>query len=84
MAKAGWKGIKLYFMVGFPTETTEDLDGLVQLVLRCREIGRRHNQRFNCTASIGTLVPKPQTPFQWDPLQWDPLPWDPLHGDPLP
>ncbi|HBP20448.1 MAG TPA: TIGR03960 family B12-binding radical SAM protein [Planctomycetes bacterium] len=71
VARGGWTSIKLYFMVGFPTETTEDLDGLVQLVLRCREIGRRHNQRFNCTASIGTLVPKPQTPFQWDPqLEW--------------
>lgn len=66
VAKNGWSAIKLYFMVGFPTETQEDLDGLVDLVLRCRDLGRKHVKWFNCTASIGTLVPKPWTPFQWD------------------
>ncbi len=67
VAKNGWTAIKMYFMVGFPTETDDDLDGLVDLVTRCRDLGRRYSGRFNCTASIGTLVPKPQTPFQWDP-----------------
>jgi radical SAM family uncharacterized protein/radical SAM-linked protein len=67
VSKNGWTGLKLYFMVGFPTETQEDLDGLIALVLKCREIGRHHKRSFNCMASIGTLVPKPQTPFQWDP-----------------
>ncbi|MGE0713461.1 MAG: TIGR03960 family B12-binding radical SAM protein [Planctomycetota bacterium] len=71
VAQNGWSEIKLYFMVGFPTETDDDLDGLVELVTRCREIGRRYKKKFNCTASIGTLVPKPQTPFQWD----EQLPW---------
>jgi radical SAM family uncharacterized protein/radical SAM-linked protein len=66
VARAGWKAVKLYFMVGFPTETDEDLDGLVDLVTRCRDLGRRHVQTFKVTASLGTLVPKPHTPFQWD------------------
>ncbi len=67
VAQNGWTALKLYFMVGFPTETEEDLDGLVDLVTRCRDLGRRYARKFNVTASIGTLVPKPQTPFQWDP-----------------
>jgi radical SAM family uncharacterized protein/radical SAM-linked protein len=71
VAANGWTAIKLYFMVGFPTETDDDLDGLVDLVLRCRELGRKHSRKFNCMASIGTLVPKPQTPFQWD----EQIPW---------
>lgn len=66
VAKNGWTGLKLYFMVGFPTETQEDLDGLIQLVLKCRRLGRNYKKSFNCMASVGTLVPKPQTPFQWD------------------
>ncbi|RMG07513.1 MAG: TIGR03960 family B12-binding radical SAM protein, partial [Planctomycetota bacterium] len=66
IAQNGWTQLKLYFMVGFPTETRADLDGLIDLVLRCRELGRRHVRRFNCQASLGTLVPKPWTPFQWD------------------
>ena len=68
VARNGWEGIKLYFMIGFPTETDADLDGLVDLVVRCRDLGRRlAGHRFEVTASVGTLVPKPQTPFQWDP-----------------
>ena len=66
VAKNGWKGIKLYFMIGFPTETDDDLDGLVELVTRCRDLGQKHTRGFMTTASVGTLVPKPQTPFQWD------------------
>lgn len=66
VARNGWTGIKMYFMVGFPTETQQDLDGLVDLVTRCRDLGQKYVRRFDCTASIGTLVPKPHTPFQWD------------------
>ncbi len=67
ISRNGWKAIKLYFMVGFPTETYEDLDGMIDLVLRCHAVGRKNMRGFGCTASIGTLVPKPQTPFQWEP-----------------
>ncbi|MBL4847141.1 MAG: TIGR03960 family B12-binding radical SAM protein [Planctomycetes bacterium] len=66
VSRNGWTGLKLYFMVGFPTETQEDLDGLIKLVLKCRGLGREFKRSFNVMASIGTLVPKPQTPFQWD------------------
>lgn len=67
VSRNGWTDIKMYFMVGFPTETQADLDGLVDLVARCRDLARRFVRKFECTASIGTLVPKPHTPFQWDP-----------------
>ena len=67
ISKNGWKAIKLYFMIGFPTETYDDLDGMIELVLRCHAIGRKNIRGFGCSASSGTLVPKPQTPFQWEP-----------------
>jgi len=59
---AGWNLIKLYFMIGLPTETTEDIEGIVKL---CREIARL-DRRKNLNVSIATFVPKPQTPFQWE------------------
>src|SRR5205823_13361468 len=64
VAKNGWTGIKFYFMVGFPTETREDLDGIAEIALAARRIGRRFQHRFDVTVSVGTLVPKPVTPFQ--------------------
>jgi radical SAM family uncharacterized protein/radical SAM-linked protein len=67
VASQGWSSIKLYFMVGFPTETRADLDGLCDLALKVRRIARRYEKDFDVTVSVGTLVPKPQTPFQWDP-----------------
>jgi radical SAM family uncharacterized protein/radical SAM-linked protein len=66
VASQGWTSIKLYFMVGFPTETKADLDGLCDLALKVRRIARRYEKDFDVTVSVGTLVPKPQTPFQWD------------------
>ena len=59
---AGWNLVKLYFMIGLPTETNEDVEGIVEL---CREIGRL-DRRKNLNVSISTFVPKPHTPFQWD------------------
>jgi radical SAM-linked protein len=59
---AGWNLVKLYFMIGLPTETAEDIDGIVEL---CRAIGRL-DRRKNLNISISTFVPKPHTPFQWD------------------
>ncbi len=66
VASQGWTSIKLYFMVGFPTETKTDLDGLCDLALKVRRIARRYEKDFDVTVSVGTLVPKPHTPFQWD------------------
>lgn len=59
---AGWKSIKLYFMIGLPSETLEDLEGIVDLAYK---VLREGNNRRQVTVSISTFVPKPFTPFQW-------------------
>ncbi len=62
----GWTAVKLYFMIGLPTETEEDIDGIVKLAYRVRDIGRRHaGNRTQVKVSVGALVPKPHAPFQW-------------------
>jgi len=58
----GWKNIKLYFMLGLPTETLADVEGIVQLVRRIRGIGKG---RLNIRVNLSTFVPKAHTPFQW-------------------
>lgn len=63
--KAGWKRVKLYFMIGLPTETDEDVLGIVDLVRRVLETGRRNGIRLNVSLTISPFVPKPHTPFQW-------------------
>ena len=62
----GWTGVKLYFMVGLPTETLEDVQGIVQLAAQVKEIGRRHHRsRARVRVSTSTFIPKPHSPFQW-------------------
>jgi len=61
----GWRRVKLYFLVGLPTETDEDVLGIAELGARCVEIGRRYHRSVTVVASVGGFVPKPQTPFQW-------------------
>ncbi|MEW6349862.1 MAG: TIGR03960 family B12-binding radical SAM protein [Thermodesulfobacteriota bacterium] len=57
----GWQSLKLYFMIGLPTETDEDLDGIVGLIRKsCKWFKGK-----KITASISTFVPKAHTPFQW-------------------
>ncbi|MBU2489244.1 MAG: TIGR03960 family B12-binding radical SAM protein, partial [Proteobacteria bacterium] len=58
----GWRLVKLYFMIGLPTETDEDIQAIVELVERLKKTTGR---RGNLTVSIGVFVPKPHTPFQW-------------------
>jgi radical SAM-linked protein len=60
---AGWNLIKFYFMIGLPTETMEDVDGIVDLAVRARKEARGGRARIN--VSVATFVPKPHTPFQW-------------------
>jgi radical SAM family uncharacterized protein len=57
----GWTKIKLYFMVGLPSETLDDIHSIVELVAKVRQLGR--NSRLRINTSI--LVPKPHTPCQW-------------------
>jgi len=61
--RAGWQNMKLYFMIGLPTETDGDLDGIVRLVERILELT---GGRFKLSVSISPFVPKPHTPFQWE------------------
>jgi radical SAM family uncharacterized protein/radical SAM-linked protein len=60
--EAGWNLVKLYFMIGLPTETDQDLDGIVDLA---RSIAKLNNRK-QVTVSISTFVPKSHTPFQWE------------------
>lgn len=62
----GWLAVKQYFMIGLPTETDEDLDGIARLAYRARDIGRRHaGNRTRVKVSVGAFIPKPHSPFQW-------------------
>jgi radical SAM superfamily enzyme YgiQ (UPF0313 family) len=61
----GWRRVKLYFLIGLPTETDEDVAGIAALARSCVAIGRKHTRAASVTASVGGFVPKPQTPFQW-------------------
>jgi len=60
----GWESVKLYFMIGLPTETQDDLDGIVDL---CRTIYSRIRKKGHreIRISISPFTPKPHTPFQW-------------------
>ncbi|HPI52008.1 MAG TPA: TIGR03960 family B12-binding radical SAM protein [Smithellaceae bacterium] len=60
---AGWKAVKLYFMIGLPLEEESDLDGIVDLSYQALRAARRRGQ---VTVSLSTFVPKPHTPFQWE------------------
>ena len=60
---AGWKSIKLYFMLGLPQETQEDLEGIIELGHQVLQAARKRGQ---VTISLSTFVPKPHTPFQWE------------------
>ncbi len=61
----GWTGLKLYFMLGLPTETLEDVEEIVRLVEKVRLTGRRVGRAPQVRVSVSTFVPKPHTPFQW-------------------
>jgi len=63
----GWDLIKVYTMIGLPTETRADLDELVSLVEAILAQGRRHGRK-NVNVSVGSFVPKSWTPFQWAPF----------------
>ena len=68
----GWSNVKLYFMMGLPTETDDDIIGIARTgykVLDCFkkcESPKKAN-RINVTVSVSSFVPKPFTPFQWEP-----------------
>ncbi len=59
--RSGWNRVKLYFMIGFPGEGEEDLDGIAEVIRMVRNIDRR----INVNVSVNPFIPKPHTPFQW-------------------
>jgi len=61
----GWRRMKLYFLIGLPTETDDDTLGIATLARNVVAIGRRHHKNPSVTISVGGFVPKPFTPFQW-------------------
>ncbi len=68
---AGWHHCKLYFMVGLPTETDDDLRGIADITQRVYEAAKkaidpRQKNRLKVGISLAVFVPKSQTPFQWD------------------
>jgi radical SAM family uncharacterized protein len=63
---AGWSNIKLYFMIGLPTEEQADLDGIVTLANKVIALGTKSGRRnVKLTVSTSSFVPKSHTPFQW-------------------
>jgi radical SAM family uncharacterized protein len=64
----GWHTIKLYFMIGHPSETIEDVQAIADLCKQVLKVGRRVvGKRARVNAGVSTFVPKPHTPFQWVP-----------------
>jgi radical SAM family uncharacterized protein len=64
--KRGWRLIKLYFMIGQPTETDEDVIAIARLAQEVLQIGRKyHGNKAKVRIGMSTFVPKPHTPFQW-------------------
>lgn len=69
--ESGFQKIKLYFMIGLPTEEKEDLEGIAETVLKAKRLAKVHlpktlKGKLRLHVSVSTFVPKPHTPFQWE------------------
>ncbi|HMB71369.1 MAG TPA: TIGR03960 family B12-binding radical SAM protein, partial [bacterium] len=62
----GWNKVKLYFMIGHPTETDEDVEAIARLARKVLERGRAVRPGAQVNVGVSTFVPKPFTPFQWE------------------
>ncbi|MFC2163910.1 TIGR03960 family B12-binding radical SAM protein [Acidobacteriota bacterium] len=68
----GWRLLKLYFMVGLPTETEEDLEGIIHMVTEIVKRGyKKLGKNPQINLSISSFIPKPHTPFQWEKMDED-------------
>ncbi|MDK2903905.1 MAG: hypothetical protein PWQ93_1824 [Clostridiales bacterium] len=70
--RQGWQSVKLYFMIGLPTETDDDLYGIAEMARRILDVyysipKEQRGRHIDITVSTSSFVPKPFTPFQWDP-----------------
>ncbi len=64
--KHGWQRVKLYFMMGLPTETEEDLMGILEIAEQAYRIARNYKRKASINVSVAGFVPKAHTPFQWE------------------
>ncbi|MBI3581632.1 MAG: TIGR03960 family B12-binding radical SAM protein [Nitrospinae bacterium] len=65
----GWRMLKMYFMIGLPTETDEDVEGILRLVREITSL-KEHGARFQAVnVGVSQFVPKAHTPFQWAPME---------------
>ncbi len=66
----GWLNLKLYFMVGLPTESQEDVQAILPMALEALRVAKRYHRRFvNISVSASAFVPKAHTPFQFFPQE---------------
>ena len=65
--KAGWRSIKLYFMIGLPSETLEDVEQISVLSRRVKDQAKLSGTNGEVSVSVSAFVPKAHTPFQWEP-----------------
>ncbi|MBS0014251.1 MAG: TIGR03960 family B12-binding radical SAM protein [Desulfobacterales bacterium] len=61
----GWQLVKLYFMIGLPTETDADIEAIAELVRRLHKLRPKGRRGGNINVSVATFIPKPHVPFQW-------------------
>ena len=73
LAQKGIRNLKLYFMIGLPTEVQSDLDEMITLIMKVKNkilaVGRTRGRLSNLTLSINCFIPKPWTPFQFHPME---------------
>ncbi len=72
VAEQGIRQLKLYFMIGLPSETDDDIEEIVDLTLSCKAIIDRQQTGCRISLSIAPFVPKAGTPFQWLPMEVPP------------
>lgn len=65
--RAGWRSIKLYFMIGLPGETTDDVVQIAGLARQVKDQAKRSGNQGEVNVSVSNFVPKAHTPFQWEP-----------------
>lgn len=68
VAEQGIKQLKLYFMIGLPSETDEDIEEMIKLTVKCKNILDRQQGGTRLSLNIAPFVPKAGTPFQWLPM----------------
>jgi len=73
VAEQGIKQVKLYFMIGLPSETDEDIERMINLSLECKRILDSRRPGGRLTLNIAPFVPKAGTPFQWLPMARPPV-----------